>query len=69
MMNAVNCYGWVVPATILTLLFFAVLIFICWQFEDIPLETDIFKAPQMIFSWARKKWQISPSVGLIRADD
>lgn len=59
--NAVDCYGWIVPATFLTLLFIAALVIVCWQLDDLPLEGDIFTVPHAIFAWARKRWQKKPT--------
>lgn len=55
-LNTMDCYGWIVPATILTLLFIGVLMCVCWFCEDLPLEADMFMVPKRIFRWARKKW-------------
>ena len=67
-LNAIDCYGWAVPATILTLLFLAVLVFLCWQLGEFPLEADVFSVPRRILGWARERWQISPGVELTHAD-
>lgn len=60
-LNAVDCFGWIVPATLLTLLFIAILVFVCWRLEDLPLEADVFTVPRTIFTWARKRWQKKPT--------
>lgn len=56
-LNGVDSYGWIVPATFLTLLFIAVLVIVCWRLDDFPLDGDIFAVPHAIFAWARKRWQ------------
>lgn len=54
--SAYEAYGWIVPATVVTVLFFAVFVFLCWLLEDIPLEFDVFTAPRSIFNWTHKRW-------------
>jgi hypothetical protein len=54
--NACNAYGWVVPALLFTICFFAFIVFISWVSEDIPVEFDIFGVPGAIFRWSRKRW-------------
>ena len=56
-LNAYDAYGWMVPALLLTLLFFTVLALICWALEGIELDLPVFEGPVAIFGWCRKNWQ------------
>jgi uncharacterized membrane protein YqgA involved in biofilm formation len=55
-LTAFETYGWIVPASLLTILFFAGLVVLCWMLDDLPLEFEVLTAPRSIFDWTRKRW-------------
>jgi hypothetical protein len=55
--NLIDAYGWVISATVLTILFLIVIGLICWWMEDLPFELPVFESVSGIFKWMRKTWQ------------
>jgi hypothetical protein len=55
--NAVDAYGWVVPATLLTVLFIAALTLLCWVMDDLPLDLPVISGPRSIFREMRALWR------------
>jgi len=41
-LNAFDAYGWIVPATLLAVLFLGVFLLLCWWMEDLPFELPVF---------------------------
>jgi hypothetical protein len=60
-MNAFDTYGWIVPATLLTVLFLGVIVLLCWLIEDLPFELPAFESVGGIFKWMRSTWQAERS--------
>jgi hypothetical protein len=56
-LNAWDAYSWVLPALLLTLLFFGVFALICFALEDLDLDASLIEAPVAIFRWSRKTFQ------------
>jgi hypothetical protein len=56
-MNAIDGYAWILPALVLTALFFGLIVLIAWCTEDLPFELDIFEIVGGIFKWTRKWWR------------
>jgi hypothetical protein len=54
--NVYDGYGWIVPALLLTLLFFLALALLCWWAEDVFVE-PMFQGPSAIFRWCRHRWK------------
>lgn len=61
-LSAYDAYGWVVPALLLTLLFFTLIAAICWALDDI-VEAPVLEGPRAIFRWCRQNWE--PQRGMI----
>ena len=55
--NAYTAWGWVVPATLLTMLFCAVVVLLCRFLEDLPLDAEVVRTPVAIFRWTRTRWR------------
>ena len=55
--SVLDSYGWILPATVFTLLCIAAMLFLCWIVEDVPLEPGFFSMPRCVFLWSRKRWQ------------
>jgi hypothetical protein len=56
-LNAFDAYGWIVPATLLAVLFLGVFLLLCWWMEDLPFELPVFEGVGGIFKWMRSTWQ------------
>jgi hypothetical protein len=54
--NAYDAYGWLIPAVLLTVVFFGLFFLACYLFEEIPMDFPIFRGPRFIFSWSREHW-------------
>ncbi|HWE85826.1 MAG TPA: hypothetical protein VG267_12850 [Terracidiphilus sp.] len=57
LINTWDVYGWLIPALLLTILFFAVIAFVCWALEDVDFDLPIFEGPRCIFRWCKRRWQ------------
>jgi hypothetical protein len=55
--NVVDAYGWVLPATLLTLLFLGAVVLLCWWLEDLPFDLPVLEGPFQIFQTQRKGWR------------
>lgn len=53
-----DAYGWVVPALLLTLVFFAAIGWLCWALEDLPVDVPLVKVPKWIFRRMRLIWRV-----------
>jgi len=53
-------FGWIIPALLLTFLFFGVYVLLCWAFDDVIIDFPFFRGPRFIFSWTRKVWRGEP---------
>src|SRR4051812_47386337 len=62
-LNTYDAYGWLLPALLLTFLFFLIFAFVCWALDDIPLDLPLLKGPAAIFRWCRKRWE--PQGGIL----
>jgi hypothetical protein len=60
-LNAFDAYGWIVPATILAVLFLAMIGLVCWWMEELPFELPVFDGVRGIFKWMRSSWQTERS--------
>jgi hypothetical protein len=56
-LNTYDAYGWLLPALLLTLLFFLVFAIVCWAMDDIGLDLPILEGPAAIFRCCRKRWE------------
>jgi hypothetical protein len=56
-LNTWDAYSWVLPALLLTLLFFGVIALICFALQDLDFDTSLIEAPVAIFRWSRKTFQ------------
>jgi hypothetical protein len=57
LINTWDIYGWVVPALLLTILFFAAIAQFCWALEDISSELPVCRGPKWIFHRMRLIWR------------
>jgi hypothetical protein len=55
--NVFDTYGWVVPATLLAVLFLLAIGLLCWWMEELPFELPVFEGVGGIFKWMRSAWQ------------
>jgi len=55
--NAYDAYGWIIPALLLTILLFAIVVLIAYAMEDIPIDVEIFHGVGAIFKWTRRRWR------------
>jgi hypothetical protein len=55
--NVYDAYAWIVPALLLTILFFFVVAFVCWACEKADFDIPIFEGPAAIFRWCREAWE------------
>ena len=55
--NVFDSYGWIVPATLLAILFLVVIVLFCWWMEDLPFELPVLEGVGRIFKWMRGTWQ------------
>jgi len=51
--NILDAYGWIVPAVLMSILLFGVVILIAWAIEDLPVEFPFFEGVGGIFKWSR----------------
>jgi hypothetical protein len=58
--NVFDLYGWIVPATLLAILFLGVIVLLCWAMDDLPFELPVFESVRGIFKWMRSAWQAEP---------
>jgi hypothetical protein len=56
-LNTWDAYSWVVPALLLTLLFFGAIALICFALQDLDFDAPLIEAPVAIFRWSRKTFQ------------
>jgi hypothetical protein len=56
-LNTWDAYSWVLPALLLTLLFFGVFALICFALEDLDFDASLIEAPVAIFRWSKKTFQ------------
>jgi hypothetical protein len=65
-MNAIDAYGWILPAAVLTILFLGFMVLIAWCTEELPFEPEVFNAIGDIPRWTRKWWRGEPLRSRIR---
>ncbi len=57
LLNTWDAYGWILPAILLTLLFFGAIVLVCWALADLDFDAGLIEAPIGIFRWCRKTFQ------------
>jgi hypothetical protein len=56
-LNALDAFGWIIPALALTVLLLGAIALVAWCLEDLPFEPEIFDAIGGIFRWTRESWR------------
>jgi hypothetical protein len=59
--NAIDAYGWIIPAVLLSILLLGLIALVAWWLEDLPLDPEILQGFGGIFRWTRKWWRDSRS--------
>lgn len=54
-LSAVDAYGWIVSALVLSVLFLGLIALSAWLFEDIPFE--MIEGFGHVFRWTRRAWR------------